>query len=450
MEIPYTRTARPDTGLWNAKIGIWLFLASEVMLFGGLFSSYIFLRLGADYHWPVHILNVPMGFFNTLILILSSVTVVMAWASLKMRKWGAYKLYMVVTILCAFAFLFIKFFEYKDKWYHIALELKDRTVVEGHFNHDDPHHWVKFDSVDTLTLSLKDSNPEYVLRDCEDEPKVKTPEGDEFVLSNATWCQYKAKLVASAKASGDPLPGSVKLTAVEPLRLKLLNSPFPPFNRIRDYSPTNVVFKDGSMATGKMVDDTMHLMVTKVDLRNVADRDKSMAWSLIGPEWKASYQHHEAQVLEHAKKVRGADFDPYKHADTIRHAMVMELHGAKPDAAHHAATGIGELMQSFKDTITQAKHVGPEVSLKPKEQITFWSNFLPKWSTYHAIYFTLTGLHGLHVLAGIIVLCWFLLVDTRRMKNDPEHLANRIETGGLFWHFVDLVWIFLFPLLYLL
>src|SRR5436309_891106 len=44
MEIPYTVSTRPDTGLWNAKIGIWLFLASEVMLFGGLFSAYIFLR----------------------------------------------------------------------------------------------------------------------------------------------------------------------------------------------------------------------------------------------------------------------------------------------------------------------------------------------------------------------------------------------------------------------
>ena len=65
MEIPYTVTARPDTGLWNAKIGVWLFLASEVMLFGGLFSSYIFLRLGADYFWPIHELNVKMGCFTT-------------------------------------------------------------------------------------------------------------------------------------------------------------------------------------------------------------------------------------------------------------------------------------------------------------------------------------------------------------------------------------------------
>jgi len=48
MEIPYTVHPREDTGLYNAKLGIWLFLASEVMLFGGLFSAYILLRVGAD------------------------------------------------------------------------------------------------------------------------------------------------------------------------------------------------------------------------------------------------------------------------------------------------------------------------------------------------------------------------------------------------------------------
>ena len=84
MEIPYTVSARSDTGLWNAKIGVLaLFLASEVMLFGGLFSGYVFLRLGADYPWPHGELNVPLGFINTIILILSSVFVVMAWASLQ-------------------------------------------------------------------------------------------------------------------------------------------------------------------------------------------------------------------------------------------------------------------------------------------------------------------------------------------------------------------------------
>ena len=76
MEIPYAVKARPDTGLYNAKVGIWLFLASEVMLFGALFSSYILLRVNADPGtWPLHLLNVKLGALNTIVLILSSVTV---------------------------------------------------------------------------------------------------------------------------------------------------------------------------------------------------------------------------------------------------------------------------------------------------------------------------------------------------------------------------------------
>ena len=85
-----------------------------------------------------------------------------------------------------------------------------------------------------------------------------------------------------------------------------------------------------------------------------------------------------------------------------------------------------------------------------KKDIAFYSNFTPKLNTYYAIYFTLTGLHGLHVVAGALVLAYFLFMDGRMLRENPEQLANRVEVGGLFWHFVDLVWIFLFPLLYLL
>jgi len=82
MEIPYTFTARPDTGLYNGKLGIWLFLASEVMLFGAIFTAYLFVRLGADDGtWPNHVQNVWLGFSNTVILITSSITMVWAWVS---------------------------------------------------------------------------------------------------------------------------------------------------------------------------------------------------------------------------------------------------------------------------------------------------------------------------------------------------------------------------------
>jgi hypothetical protein len=84
MEIPYTTEVRPDTGLTNPKLGIWLFLASEVMLFGSLFSSYVLLRTGAA-SWPDQsaVLSVPLATLNTVILISSSVTMVLAWAALR-------------------------------------------------------------------------------------------------------------------------------------------------------------------------------------------------------------------------------------------------------------------------------------------------------------------------------------------------------------------------------
>ena len=119
MNIPYTTDVRPDTGLTNPKLGIWLFLASEVMLFGSLFSSYALLRTGAQ-TWPHQsdIVSVPLATLNTVVLIASSVTMVMAWASLKSHSLSKYRLYMGLTLLCGGIFLVVKTIEYSDKFSH--------------------------------------------------------------------------------------------------------------------------------------------------------------------------------------------------------------------------------------------------------------------------------------------------------------------------------------------
>src|SRR6185295_1851421 len=145
---------RPDTGIYNAKVGIWLFLASEVMLFGALFSSYILLRVGAATGtWPHGLLNIPIGTFNTAVLITSSVTVVLSWASLKMGNFGRYKFYQAITILCALGFLGIKSYEYREKFSHYEVWLKSPIMVKhgdkeektdrllGHIEHDGRHQF---------------------------------------------------------------------------------------------------------------------------------------------------------------------------------------------------------------------------------------------------------------------------------------------------------------------
>ena len=72
------------------------------------------------------------------------------------------------------------------------------------------------------------------------------------------------------------------------------------------------------------------------------------------------------------------------------------------------------------------------------------AGYFPASGLFWSFYYTMTGLHGLHVLAGVIV-NFCLYVTMRHALRHPR----RLEYAGLYWHFVDVVWIFLFPLLYL-
>lgn len=292
MDIPYTVKPRPDTGLYSAKLGIWLFLASEVMLFGALFSSYIVLRVNAlDGNWPHGLLNIPIGTFNTAVLITSSVTVVLGWAALKMNNFAAYRKYQAVTILCALGFLGIKTFEYKEKFGHY--EVWTKQPVKVHRN--------------------------------------------------------------GAEVETTRLIGHFEVDGKHPL-----------------------------------------------------------LWT---------------QRTLAAKKIETLKFapDPYHYTMTPK-----EMAEAKKHAhAHGDGHGHGEI----------------EI---PVSNIARLSAFVPNHGTFFAIYFTLTALHGLHVLGGALVIAWIWGPGAKMWKTNPEQYTNRVEISGLFWHFVDLVWIFLFPIIYLL
>jgi cytochrome c oxidase subunit 3 len=83
------------------------------------------------------------------------------------------------------------------------------------------------------------------------------------------------------------------------------------------------------------------------------------------------------------------------------------------------------------------------------KDIQRYGRLLPKYGTYYAIYFLVTGLHAMHIVGGVIVMTYFLTIGARMYRRNPEQLSNRIEVTGIFWHFVDLVWITVFPILYL-
>jgi cytochrome c oxidase subunit 3 len=288
MEIPFVSKPRPDTGIYNAKVGIWLFLASEVMLFGALFSSYILLRVGAlPGDWVHGLLNIPIGTFNTAVLITTSVTVVLGWAALQAGNFGRYKFFQAITILCALGFLGIKSYEYREKFGHYEVWLKQPVKI--HHGHE---------QVETTR----------VLGHIE--------HGGHHVYF------WNTKTLADRKIE------SFKLEA-----------------------------------------------------------------------------------------------DPYHYSQNSK------------DLAHAMAEA--------------KKSAHPVLEIKASD-VKRLSAFVPAHGPYFAIYFTLTALHALHVLGGAIVIFYIWGPGAKMWKTDPQRYMNRVEISGLFWHFVDLVWIFLFPVLYLL
>jgi cytochrome c oxidase subunit 3 len=104
-------------------IGMWSFLAQEIMFFGGLFLIYTLYRSRYQETWyQAHTaLNVVMGGTNTMVLLFSSFTMVLAVHAAQLKDKRKVLMYLGATIGCAFVFLIIKFFEYKEKFEHMLV-----------------------------------------------------------------------------------------------------------------------------------------------------------------------------------------------------------------------------------------------------------------------------------------------------------------------------------------
>ncbi|MCU0776093.1 MAG: cytochrome c oxidase subunit 3 [Akkermansiaceae bacterium] len=541
MEIPYIVTPRKDTGLFNSKIAIWLFLASEVMLFGGFFSAYVFLRLGADYPWPERTLPVLPGLINTFVLIGSSVTVVFAWASLKMRKWRHFQIYMGITITCALLFMVLKAVEYNVKFHHQAVRLTDYTVVEGHLGYEKEngeyvldHHGRKIEEnmiqieASGLTFStVRHHKPwvEELITQAEHrkseiklaaDVKGRTEEGgrDDVVIAKAgeplslallakireahldarahngalrtagLRSEWKKAKTENPGKRGWELASAVNVDVKALDEAKKLLTEFstvsfkvdPPARF--DFKPRDVRegatqsrLRDDTVIDGKLLPSPMVFhYVDAIDFRHLAMKAvekgqdpidavenswlvQNHAFAREAWEWnKAQVAKLEAALL----KDYGVDQETGKPkrepTAKERYRIDWKDFVAKSDGVDRGkgAIAVKEEFMGPDYKGREAKETFPEHFSLPREQVRFASKFTPAWNTYYAIYFAITGLHGLHVIGGALVLAYYLFFGRKMYDSNPEWLANRVEVGGLFWHFVDLVWIFVFPIFYLM
>jgi hypothetical protein len=222
--------------------------------------------------------------------------------------------------------------------------------------------------------------------------------------------------------------------------------------------------KDETLISGVTSDSSIALAVDGIDFRHTVMKaeergiDPAVAvansWLLKDEKIKHIWEKHKLITTKLAEELKAKDREPAEN--DIYRINWQEIAGLLDhDLAELESMSYHDILALYPGDIEgfagpdHKKIHYPEV-IVPREQVRFESVFSPRWNTYYATYFTITGLHGLHVIAGALVLGYYLFFGRKMFEEKPEWLANRVEVGGLFWHFVDLVWIFLFPILYLM
>lgn len=125
---------------------------------------------------------------------------------------------------------------------------------------------------------------------------------------------------------------------------------------------------------------------------------------------------------------------------------------------HHLVPGPHYNFNYQFEEIAAAEKAGQEISAKERAEATKVERevkeaekndpfALKHTQMFFVMYFCLTGLHGFHVICGIVVISWMLIRSIRREFNGVWHTP--VHLTGLYWHLVDLVWIYLFPVIYL-
>jgi cytochrome c oxidase subunit 3 len=121
------------------KLGMWIFLLTEILLFGGLFCAYAVFRANRPevFLWAHRFLDKPLGALNTAVLITSSLTMALAVRSAQLDRPRRSAFFLVLTLLCATAFLGVKYVEYKHKWEDGLLWVRQfRPVESAAVSHD--------------------------------------------------------------------------------------------------------------------------------------------------------------------------------------------------------------------------------------------------------------------------------------------------------------------------
>lgn len=374
----------------NGKLAMWLFLSTEIMFFAALIGSYIVLRFGAPAgSWPTpHAVHLEewLGALNTTVLIASSISIVFALEAARRDKKGTARSWLIITFLLGVTFLGVKAFEYGQKFQHGILPSPIRSLM--------------YDRSDAYYLSDVGMRVKADLRELESLPGEQQPaeriEQLRLIQSGLIgWTKNKA---------GTTTDPQMKQAAIDTLAHQI-RPEFGDVERISNY-----------------------LQNEKIDLNEQLTNLKSRIDSNTNSLTELQNQMAELQATASTDEQAKTELDSASNsAKALTQQLTQDNKSARQivdrlDAVRefHEVEGGRERLASFRLPFV-----------------------LPSGNTWANTYFLLTGFHALHVLFGLFA------IGILTIKPLGRGNAGLVENVALYWHFVDIVWIFLFPILYL-
>lgn len=401
---------------YSGKLGMWLFLASEVLMFGGLFCAYGAFRAAepAVFAWGHQFLNVGWGTLNTVVLLLSSLTMALAVYCAQTGQQRHLVLFLALTAICGACFLGVKAIEYSHKthegllWGHLFRPALDKR------------------SAGRLQTTGAAAEPDAAL-------------GRELYAANCAACHGQngeGRLgLGAALADSAFVRKSSAADMVE--FLKVGRRPTDPGSRMKLFMPArggNLFLTDADLA---------HITAFLRVLGGVATTAGVAQAPSTAPTASAGGGAAGSTGNSSPAGAAGAVAASQNSAVSAALPATAPAGGALPqndDLPRWVVSSPGKAPAGLSDAYLHGEQPvagGPGLAAPPKNAHRFFG-----------FYFLLTGLHALHLLAGLVLVVW-LLVRASQGVFGPWYYTP-VENVGLYWHLVDIIWIFLFPLLYLI
>ena len=467
---------QPSLPLSRGKLCLWLFLSTEIMFFAGLIGTYIVLRFGSPGLWPlphdVHLVE-AIGGINTAVLICSSVTIVLALEAARANKAGLAKGWFFLTFILGAAFLGVKAYEYTSKFDHgiypwrphsLVYDRADIYYVQAVRENLKAKIKTAQDAEAAVQKELDSYNEWSELQKAEDADKDRLAE----LNAERNWSRFKveaaqqelAELAKERKFREDLQNNLVIWNERQAARgpLQAAGTPAEDFayryGAMEELAFAIYPLHASTQAIGQWQERWNGEQATLADRKAKLDGEVSQLDADVAALNLSLKQLQDdtaplreetddaAKQKENEEKVAAAD---KQIAELTQQVADKEAAKVEKTKSADAIAGRSAMLTYLNDQIKEERGEKTFLGLNENEEHPhlMLPLMIPNGNMWASTYFLMTGFHAIHVLVGLIAFALILFYTLDRSR------AHIIENIGLYWHFVDLVWIFLFPLLYL-